>query len=113
MNSYKTGLFAEFLARWYLRLHGYRILKTRYVTGRYTGRAEIDIIAKKQNIIVFVEVKKRPNLTTAFEAISYTQINRLRNSAETFLTNIKWTGLSRFDVIVITKKRIFWIKKAI
>ena len=44
MNSYQSGLFAEWLARMYLRLHGFRIVKSRYITGRNTGRAEIDIM---------------------------------------------------------------------
>ena len=50
MNTYRTGLFSEFLARMYLRCHGFRIVKSRYITGRNTGRAEIDIIAKRRNL---------------------------------------------------------------
>ena len=47
---YQVGLYSEFLARMYLRLHGYRILKNRYITGKNTNRAEIDIIAQKKNL---------------------------------------------------------------
>ena len=53
-TSYQIGLYSEFLARMYLRLHGYRILKKRYITGKNTNRAEIDIIAKNKHTIVFV-----------------------------------------------------------
>ena len=84
-TSYQVGLFAEFLARMYLRLHGYSILKTRYMTGRYTNRAEIDIIAKRKNTIVFIEVKARKNLDAAWAAITPQQSARLRRAAETYL----------------------------
>jgi len=113
MNSYVSGLFSEFLARNYLRLHGFRILKKRFKTGRFTGRAEIDIIAKKENLILFVEVKKRPTITDAFNAIPRTQIKRLRTAAETFIEQRNWRGNARFDIIIITRFKIKWIKGAI
>ena len=59
MTSYESGIFAEFWAKLYLRLHGFRIVKSRYITGRNTGRAEIDIIARRRNLMIFVEVKRR------------------------------------------------------
>ena len=58
-TSYDKGLFAEFIARMYLRFHGYKIIKSRYITGRNTNRAEIDIIATKNEVIHFIEVKTR------------------------------------------------------
>ena len=100
-TSYSKGLFAEFLARMYLRLHGFRIVKSRYITGRNTNRAEIDIIARRKKLLVFIEVKNRPNLHTAFEAISTCQANRLRRAAETYISHIGWTGDARFDVIAV------------
>ncbi len=113
MNSYKTGLFAEFVTCIYLRLHGFKILKRRYITGKFTGRAEIDIIAKKNNLIIFVEVKKRPDIITGLDAISQKQIYRLRNAAETYIIQNKWTGNARFDVIVVTPFKIKWFKGVI
>ena len=49
-STYTQGLFAEFLARQYLRLHGFKILSKRYITGKNTNRAEIDIIAQKKGL---------------------------------------------------------------
>ena len=112
-TSYTTGLYSEFLARMYLRLHGYRILKSRYITGKNTNRAEIDIIAKRKNTIVFVEVKARQNIPAAWDAITPTQAARLRRAAETFLINKRWNGNARFDVIVVCGHKIFWAKNAI
>ena len=112
-TSYQIGLYSEFLARWFLRFHGYRILKSRYVTGKKTGRAEIDIIAQKKNTIVFVEVKARQNIPAAWDAITSTQSIRLRRAAETFLVNTHWMGDARFDVIVVCGHKIYWAKNAI
>lgn len=112
-TSYSTGLIAEWRARIYLRCHGFRILKSRYVTGRYTGRAEIDLIASRGNLIIFVEVKQRPTLDAACNAVTPTQIRRLRRAAETYLMSRKWTGDARFDIIAVCGRKIHWVKSAI
>ena len=113
MNSYKTGLFAEFLAKMYLRMHGFRIVKSRYITGRNTGRAEIDIIARRRNLMIFVEVKRRHDIPTAFEAITPAQSVRLRRAAENFIAKNGWNGDARFDAILVCGMRIYWVRGAI
>lgn len=112
MNSYQTGLFSEFLACAYLVLHGFRIVRRRYTTGRNTNRAEIDIIARRGKLIIFVEVKKRKTIDAAWGAITNLQIGRLRAAAETYLLQKRWTGDARFDVIIIHGRHIDWIKNA-
>ena len=112
-TSYKIGLWAEFIARWFLRFHGYRILKNRYITGKNTNRAEIDIIAQRKNTIVFIEVKSRKTISAAWDAITPNQSARLRRAAETFLVNKHWMGDARFDVIVVCGHKIYWAKNAI
>lgn len=113
MNTYHTGILSEWIAKMFLRLHGYRILRSRYITGKNTNRAEIDIIAKHKNVIVFVEVKYRPDLRTAWDAITPNQIQRLRNAANTYLANIHWSGDARFDVIAVCGWKIYWAKNAL
>ncbi len=112
MTSYQTGLFAEFIARMYLRIHGFRILKSRYITGRNTGRAEIDIIARRKNLLVFIEVKSRPDLLTGMYAITAPQMRRLQSAAETYIIQNKWTGDARFDAIIVARGRIRHIRGA-
>ncbi len=112
-NTYRAGLFAEFLARVYLRIHGFSIVKSRYITGQHTKRAEIDIIAIRGNLIAFIEVKNRPNVRTAFDAIGHTQALRLRRAAETWIAKNRWHGDARFDVIVVTRLHIRWFKNAL
>ena len=112
-SSYESGLFAEFLARMYLRLHGFKIVKSRYITGRNTHRAEIDIIARRGNLLAFIEVKRRPSIEIGFSAITLHQASRLRRAAETYLAKTHWTGDARFDAIIVCGIKIHWIKNAI
>ena len=113
MNSYESGLFAEFLAKMYLRMHGFRIVHSRYITGRNTGRAEIDVIARRRNLMIFVEVKRRPNVDTAWAAITPAQSVRLRRAAENFIARANWTGDTRFDVVLVCGWRIYWARGAL
>ncbi|MCL2538468.1 MAG: YraN family protein [Alphaproteobacteria bacterium] len=112
-SSYKSGLFSEFIARMFLRLRGYSILESRYVTGRYTGRAEIDIIARDKNTIIFIEVKNRADAATGIRAVSHTQHERLRRAAKTYLARRRWTGDARFDIMVVRGFRVQWFKNAV
>ena len=112
-TSYSKGLFAEFMARNYLRLHGFNIVCSRYVTGRNTRRAEIDIIARRGKLLVFVEVKNRRNIQDACDAVTAPQAARLRRAAETYIAHTGWGGDARFDIIAVCGMRIHWIKNAI
>lgn len=55
------GLRAETLAAFYLRLKGYRILARNL---RVAG-GEVNMVARRGNVLVFVEVKYRPSLGAA------------------------------------------------
>lgn len=60
------GHRGEFLAANYLRLKGYKILAQRFKTKS----GEIDIIASRNDLLIFVEVKARKTLAEAKDAIS-------------------------------------------
>jgi putative endonuclease len=112
-DTYKAGLSSEWIARQFLRIRGFRILESRYVTGRNTGRAEIDIIARKRDLILFVEVKNRPNVAAGLDAISWAQHSRLRSAAEAYLRRRRLACPARFDAIVISGLKIRWIRNAV
>lgn len=113
MNTYKTGLLAEWRARMFLRLRGFRIVSSRHITGRNTGRAEIDIIARRRNLMIFVEVKARPDFIRGSVAITGPQAVRLRRAAETYIMQKNWRGDARFDAIIVCGWRIHWVRGAI
>ncbi len=67
------GLRAETLAALWLRLKFYQIL-----ARNFTARGgEIDLIARRGDVIVFVEVKARPTLDQAFLAIDAAKAARI------------------------------------
>ncbi len=98
-KAYRSGLWAEYLCRFILRLKGYRILANRYKTGL----GEIDIIARHKDFIVFIEVKARPSQQEASEALSPRQKGRLIRTARIFLARHEpWASLTaRFDVMLV------------
>ena len=112
-TSYRAGLLAEWRARWFLRFRGYRIVASRYVTGRHTHRAEIDIIASRKNLLLFIEVKCRPDIRAGFAAITPHQAQRLRLAAQTYIARNHYRGDARFDVIIVVGRKIHWIQGAI
>ena len=61
MANNALGAVGESKAAWYLKRNGYQILRTNYRCR--TG--EIDIIARKDEFIVFVEVKARKDASFA------------------------------------------------
>lgn len=100
MNTRKFGIIGEKIAQDYLRHKGYEILETNF----YTRRGEIDIIAKKGNCIVFVEVKTRTNLKfgTPAMAVNSTKKKHIKCVAKTFLyLNRLQKCEVRFDVIEV------------
>ncbi len=81
IRDYKAGIFAETLAAWFLRLKGYSILESRF----RTPVGEIDIIARKDNCLIFVEVKFRQTLSTAKESIHNRNQSRVTRAAEYYI----------------------------
>ena len=71
------GRRAERLAALWLRLKAYRILERRFKTPF----GEIDIIATKGSILVIVEVKQRPTLALAKEALHRADLGRIEEAA--------------------------------
>lgn len=103
MNNYHSGKWAEFLARMYLRLHGYRIIAKNITVGRGTTAGEIDIIACRHKCLVFAEVKKRRTLDEAAYAIIRKQQLRLIKGAEVFAdSHPEYKNYDlRFDAILV------------
>ncbi len=97
MTNRKKGYFGESLAAKYLKEKGYEILELNY----YTPFGEIDLITKKENYIVFVEVKLRKDETfgNVLEQISKGKQKRIIQSAEYYLNDKELTMDCRFDYI--------------
>jgi putative endonuclease len=82
----------------YLEQRGYKILERNW----HDSHREIDIIALKDGVTVFVEVKSRHGLDVGLpeEGISKSKIKQLRIAAESYIlaNNI---DQARFDIMAI------------
>lgn len=90
MTTTSVGRHAEDAASDYLKSKGYEIIEQNW----RTKRCEIDIIAKKQNSIFFVEVKyrKQTDWGGGIEYITPKKLNQMRFSAELWVGMNNWTG---------------------
>ncbi len=79
--AFRTGISAESRAAAYLMAKGYRILAKRY----RTPHGEIDIVARRRNLIAFVEVKARATLDDAAFAVTPRQQQRIIDAAQGWL----------------------------
>ena len=101
MRSHILGRTSEELAAGYLAQRGYTILARNY----RAGHKEIDIIAVRDEVIAFVEVKARVAGTQAhpLEAITWKKRRELAAAARVWLSQNRNLGTAcQFDAIAIT-----------
>ncbi len=78
MKIFEIGIEGEALAKNYLIDRDFKILTERYISQfRRSGAGEIDIVAKKNEIYHFIEVKSRQSSEKALESLTVKQIQRL------------------------------------
>lgn len=94
-----TGSWGEKKAVEYLQSKGYEIIVKNY---RHR-QAEIDLIAKKGKLLIFVEVKTRTG--TGFglpeEFVNYSKAKLVMKAAEGYIFDTNWHFDVRFDIISI------------
>lgn len=93
------GQLGEEQAQVYLRSKGYKILHTNW----RVGKLEIDIVARKDDWLVVVEVKTRSTETFEHpeEAITNKKIRNLVSAAHEYILQFDWSGETRFDVLSV------------
>lgn len=103
-KAYRLGFTAEWKAAAYLLFKGYGIVAMRY----RTHGGEIDIIARKKDLIAFVEVKARRSVDQAIAAVGYAAQTRIRATSLHWLSRQKDASrLSlRYDVIAVLPRRL-------
>ena len=102
----ETGKLGEDKAVTHLEEKGYEIL----VRNHRHRHAEIDIIAKNNKILVFVEVKTRTNVSYGMpeEFVDATKRRLIMKAAEQYIFDRDWQSDIRFDVVsvVITQNTV-------
>jgi uncharacterized protein (TIGR00252 family) len=99
MSTTETGRKAEKAAATYLEMRGYQIIEQNW----RRPRCEIDIIACKDEVIYFVEVKYRRNDNQGggLEAITPSKLKRMRYAADSWRQESKWRGESQLAAVEI------------
>ncbi len=97
------GARGEWLAAFFLRLKGYSIEDRNF----RCKSGEIDIVARKGDQIIFVEVKARASVQEALDSVSFQAQRRIANAANVWISRRKdYDRLSwQFDIIAIVPGR--------
>ena len=104
MKRRDTGILGEKLAKDFLKKRGYRIVETNY----RCPEGEMDIVAKHEDYLVFVEVRTKTSLEfgSPEESITLTKQKRLKAIASRYQqTHNNLPPLWRIDVVAIELDR--------
>ena len=97
----ELGKFGEELAAEYLQNNGYTILETNWTFQK----AEIDILAQKDNVLAVVEVKTRTSIDFGLpqDFVKPKKIQLLVKAVHAYVTENDIDSEVRFDIIAIRK----------
>ena len=101
MTNKTIGKYGENLAKDFLINNGFKVIETNF---HYSKMAEIDIIAKKDNILHFVEVKTRTSNSFGepLEAIDYKKLQSIYHAGLFYIQKNKKNSKFQIDAIGIT-----------
>ncbi|MGQ3673327.1 YraN family protein [Xanthobacter sp. TB0136] len=99
--AHRRGVAGEERAAMMLEAQGFTILARRL----RTPAGEIDLIARRESLLIFCEVKLRDTLAHAAESLSLRQRQRIVAAAQAYLasTPLPDTLDMRFDAIVLAR----------
>ncbi|SMC93427.1 putative endonuclease [Fulvimarina manganoxydans] len=103
IRRWRLGRRAEWMAALALMVKGYRILSWRYKVKA----GEIDLIARRGDVVAIVEVKARTSIEAAMDAVGPFAQRRIEAAADHWLRQRPdYDRLSlRFDIIAVTPRR--------
>lgn len=98
-DKIKTGNKGETLAAEFLEEKGFTILERNF---RF-NHGEIDLIAQRENWVLFIEVKTRSSSLYGEpeEFVDSRKINKIFEAAEEWIFTTDWKGHIRFDIISV------------
>ncbi len=102
-SARRFGQSAEALCRLALRLRGYTIVASNVKTPV----GELDIVARRGEVVVFIEVKAREGLDAAGEVLTRNQRRRIERAAEWYLQPRPALAAlgRRFDLMRVAPRR--------
>jgi putative endonuclease len=102
--AFRVGISAESRAAMLLIAKGFRIVARRW----RSPAGEIDIVARRRNLLIFVEVKARESLDQAAESLLDRQQSRIAAAAEAWLARypVPDSCTVRFDAVLVAPGRV-------
>ena len=102
--AFRTGISAESRAAALLIAKGFRIVARRWKSPV----GEIDIVARRRSLLIFVEVKARQDLDDAAWSVTDRQRGRIVAAAEAWLARYPDERIRdiRFDAMLVAPGRI-------
>jgi putative endonuclease len=99
LNANEIGMRGEYIARRYLEQHGFHVLESNW---RYK-RAEIDLIVKEGDTLVFVEVKTSASTSAAAPdgMVDSDKEAMITGAAHVYMERIGHDWEIRFDVVAV------------
>ena len=104
LKALRRGYVSEYLAALSLVLRGHRILAMRYKVKA----GEIDIIARKGDLVSFIEVKARATAQDSVFAVSGLTQSRIRNASLHWLQGQKDAGRLAWSYDIIAVRPWRW-----
>ena len=100
--SREKGNYAEDLASSYLEELGFIVV----VRNFYSRFGELDIIAEKEDVLHFVEVKSAEDYEKAIQNITPKKLSRIIKTAQVYMKKNAYDGDYSFDALVVTPQAI-------
>ncbi|NPA65381.1 MAG: YraN family protein [Epsilonproteobacteria bacterium] len=100
--SRAKGDIAEQQAITYLKVNGYEIIDQNF----YSRFGEIDIIAKKEDILHIIEVKSALDYEVAIANITPKKLQRIIKTAEIYMKKNGFNGNYTYDAVIVTPEEI-------
>jgi len=100
--SRAKGNLAEERAKMFLYDDGYTIVESNY----YSRFGEIDIIAVKEEVLHFIEVKSAEDFELAIQNITPKKLSKLIKTAQIYMSKNSFDGTFVFDAVVVTPQNV-------
>ncbi|WP_428024218.1 YraN family protein [Arcobacter sp.] len=107
MSTQHKGKYAEQKACEYLSSQGFKIVEQNFFAKKI---GEIDIIALKNEVYHFIEVKSAPEYEIAINNITSSKLSKIKRSADYYLQTKKLDVSFCIDAIIIVDEELEFLE---
>ena len=104
--SRAKGNVAEEKACSFLYDNGFTIIEQNF----YSRFGEIDIIATKENVLHFIEVKSGEDYELAIQNITPSKLSKLIKTGDVYIKKNNFDGDFEYDAVIVTPKEVLHVE---